>query len=46
LYELAESYIHMHTNRLLESATTPQELVIHEFLDKLYRSQAALQSGR
>lgn len=39
--ELAPSYLHMHANRMLHSAQRPQELVIYDFLNRLYESQAA-----
>ncbi|MDP8931684.1 MAG: lantibiotic dehydratase [Actinomycetota bacterium] len=39
--DLAMSYAHMHVNRLLRSAQRAQELVLYEFLDRLYASQAA-----
>ena len=39
--ELALSYAHMHANRLLRSAMREQELVIYDFLVRLYESQAA-----
>jgi lantibiotic biosynthesis protein len=42
--KLAGSYIHMHTNRILRSATRAQELVLYDFLSRLYKSQAAQQS--
>jgi thiopeptide-type bacteriocin biosynthesis protein len=42
LAELAASYVHMHANRLLRSAHRAQELVLHDFLYRLYESQAAL----
>ncbi len=41
LEELAGSYVHMHVNRLLRSAHRPQELVLYDFLDRLYGSRAA-----
>ena len=39
--ELTVSYLHMHANRLLRSAHRDQELVIYDFLNRLYDSQAA-----
>jgi lantibiotic biosynthesis protein len=39
--ELALSYLHMHGNRLLRSAQTAQELVLYDFLSRLYQSEAA-----
>ncbi len=41
LAELAPSYLHMHANRLLRSAQRAQELVLYDFLSRLYDSQAA-----
>jgi thiopeptide-type bacteriocin biosynthesis protein len=41
LEELAPSFLHMHANRLLRSAQRPQELVLYEFLARLYDSRAA-----
>jgi thiopeptide-type bacteriocin biosynthesis protein len=41
LTELASSYLHMHANRLLRAAHRPQELVLYDFLCRLYESQGA-----
>jgi thiopeptide-type bacteriocin biosynthesis protein len=41
LTELAPSYLHMHANRMLRSAQRAQELVLYDFLARLYQSQAA-----
>jgi thiopeptide-type bacteriocin biosynthesis protein len=41
LTDLATSYLHMHANRMLRSAQRAQELVLYDFLARLYRSQAA-----
>jgi thiopeptide-type bacteriocin biosynthesis protein len=41
LPELAVSYLHMHANRLLRSAHRAQELVLYDFLARLYESRAA-----
>jgi thiopeptide-type bacteriocin biosynthesis protein len=41
LTELAPSYLHMHANRLLRSAHRAQELVLYDFLDRLYESRVA-----
>jgi thiopeptide-type bacteriocin biosynthesis protein len=41
LSDLAMSHAHMHVNRLLRSAQRAQELVLYEFLDRLYSSRAA-----
>ncbi|MDQ2869504.1 MAG: lantibiotic dehydratase, partial [Acidobacteriota bacterium] len=37
---LAPSYVHMHVNRLLRSAHRSQELVLYDFLARLYESRA------
>lgn len=39
--ELASSYLHMHANRMLRSAARPQELVLYDFLRRLYEGQRA-----
>jgi len=41
LSELAWSYIHMHANRMLRSAARAQELVIYDFLNRIYESRIA-----
>jgi thiopeptide-type bacteriocin biosynthesis protein len=41
LTELAASFLHMHANRLLRSAHRAQELVLYDFLYRLYQSQTA-----
>ncbi len=41
LQELALSHVHMHVNRLLRSAHRAHELVLYEFLARLYDSQLA-----
>ncbi|HEV3231012.1 MAG TPA: lantibiotic dehydratase [Candidatus Dormibacteraeota bacterium] len=41
LPDLGASLVHMHLNRLLRSAARAQELVIYDFLDRLYLSRAA-----
>lgn len=38
---LAVSFIHMHANRMLRSSARAQELVIYDFLERLYQSEAA-----
>jgi thiopeptide-type bacteriocin biosynthesis protein len=45
LTALAGSYIHMHANRILRSATRAQELVLYDFLCRLYKSEAARRPG-
>jgi thiopeptide-type bacteriocin biosynthesis protein len=42
--DIVMSYAHMHANRLLRSAARAQELVLYEFLDRAYSSQAGRQS--
>jgi thiopeptide-type bacteriocin biosynthesis protein len=39
--ELAGSYLHMHANRMLRSAARAQELVLYDFLERLYKGRAA-----
>jgi thiopeptide-type bacteriocin biosynthesis protein len=41
IVELASSFVHMHVNRLLPSAHRAQELVLYDFLRRLYESQLA-----
>ena len=41
LPELAASYMHMHANRLLRSSQRAQEMVIYDFLARLYESRLA-----
>jgi lantibiotic biosynthesis protein len=41
LTEVAPSYIHMHANRLLRSAHRAHELVLYDFLARLYDGQVA-----
>jgi thiopeptide-type bacteriocin biosynthesis protein len=41
LESLASSYIHMHANRVLRSAHRSQELVMYDFLARMYKSQRA-----
>jgi thiopeptide-type bacteriocin biosynthesis protein len=38
--DLAPSYLHMHVNRLLRSAHRAQEIVLYDFLARLYESRA------
>jgi len=44
--DIAASHLHMHANRLLPSAQRAQELVIYEFLTRLYQAQLARHSLR
>jgi len=39
--ELASSYLHMHVNRLLRSAQRPQEMILYDFLARLYEGRIA-----
>ena len=36
---IAPSYVHMHVNRMLRSAQRSQEMVLYDFLARLYESQ-------
>jgi thiopeptide-type bacteriocin biosynthesis protein len=42
---IAPSYVHMHLNRMLRSGHRNQELVLYDFLGRLYESRAA-RAGR
>jgi thiopeptide-type bacteriocin biosynthesis protein len=47
LTELAVSLLHMHANRLLSSAHRAQEMVLYDYLTRLYESRMAqAQEGR
>lgn len=39
--EIAPSFLHMHANRLLRSEQRSQELVLYDFLSRLYEGEAA-----
>ena len=39
--DLAPSFLHMHANRLLRSEQRSQELVLYDFLSRLYEAEAA-----
>lgn len=39
--DLAPSFLHMHANRLLRSEQRSQELVLYDFLSRLYEGEAA-----
>ncbi len=41
LSDLCMSFIHMHVNRMMRSARREQEMVLYDFLYKLYESQLA-----
>jgi lantibiotic biosynthesis protein len=41
--DLAASYLHMHANRMLRGAARNQELVMYDFLRRIYESQEARQ---
>jgi thiopeptide-type bacteriocin biosynthesis protein len=43
---LAASYLHMHCNRLLSAGHRIQELVLYDFLCRLYESEAARKRSR
>jgi hypothetical protein len=38
---LTASYLHMYANRLLPSSARAQELVLYDFLERLYKGQLA-----
>ena len=42
---IVASYLHMHANRMLRSAAREQELVLYDFLLRLYEGQAARERG-
>ena len=42
---LASSLLHMHANRLLRSAARAQEMVLYDFLARLYESRSARSRG-
>src|SRR5262249_30260360 len=44
--DLALSFVHMHTNRMLRSAHREQEFLIYDFLGRLYESQVGRPRGR
>ena len=46
LQSFAGSLIHMHTNRVLRAAARAQELLIYDFLHRLYESRLARQRSR
>ena len=39
--DLAASYLHMHANRMLHAAARAQELVLYDFLERLYQGRLA-----
>ncbi|MFP2933202.1 lantibiotic dehydratase C-terminal domain-containing protein, partial [Pyxidicoccus sp. 3LG] len=41
---LADSFLHLHVNRMLAGDHRAQELILHDFLARLYRSRLARQS--
>jgi hypothetical protein len=41
LSELASSYVHMHANRIFQSAGRAHELVLYDFLERLYVRRSA-----
>ena len=44
--QLADSFLHMHVNRMLPSDQRAQELILYDFLTRLYRSQQARMKQR
>ncbi len=46
IQDLLSSYIHMNLNRVLRSSQRAQELVIYDFLERLYSSAIAKQKSR
>jgi thiopeptide-type bacteriocin biosynthesis protein len=43
---LVLSYVHMHVNRAVRAGTRAHELVLYDFLARLYRTQEAREPGR
>ncbi|MCP3164276.1 lantibiotic dehydratase [Myxococcus qinghaiensis] len=43
--EMIDSYLHMHVNRMLPDEHRPQELILYDFLLRLYRSAQAREGG-
>lgn len=46
LPSLAQSFLHMHANRLLHAAARAQEFVLYDFLDRIYEGRLARSRGR
>ncbi|RYZ37930.1 MAG: Lanthionine biosynthesis protein LanB [Myxococcaceae bacterium] len=46
LERVASSLVHMHTNRMLRTAARAQELVLYDFLHRLYTSRLAREKKR
>ena len=44
IVQLVPSFIHMHVNRLLRSAARAHELVLYDFLGRVYQSRIARQT--
>lgn len=44
--DLARSFVHMHVNRLLRSSQPRHELILHDFLHRLYQTQNARAANR
>jgi hypothetical protein len=42
---LVQSYLHMQVNRMLQDEQRPHELILYDFLARLYRSQMARGAG-
>ncbi len=45
LHEIAESLLHMHANRMLRSSARAHELVLYDFLERLYTGRIARRSA-
>jgi thiopeptide-type bacteriocin biosynthesis protein len=46
LAELAGSFVHMHANRMFRGAARAQELVLYDFLTRLYQGRIAREKSR
>ncbi|HEX7286581.1 MAG TPA: lantibiotic dehydratase [Candidatus Angelobacter sp.] len=45
LHEFAESFVHMHLNRVFRSSALTQETVVYEFLSRIYAARWAQESA-
>jgi lantibiotic biosynthesis protein len=45
LEDYAQNFLHMHANRMLRSALRAQELILYDFLTRLYDAERARQAG-
>ncbi|WP_240356277.1 lantibiotic dehydratase [Myxococcus eversor] len=43
--QMIDSFLHMHLNRMLQDEHRPQELILYDFLLRLYRSAQAREGG-